>query len=78
MNYFKLKFLLLFFALAVAIPPAWAETVTDVITADDLPATGTTYTYFEESFNSDAVYSGATALVAINGDNFIQIKNSNY
>ncbi len=76
MNYFKLKFLLLFFALAVAIPPAWAETVTDVITADDLPATGTTYTYFEESFNSDAVYSGATALVAINGDNFIQINNS--
>ena len=30
MNYFKLKFLLLFFALAVAIPPAWAgeESVT--------------------------------------------------
>ena len=28
MNYFKLKFLLLFFALAVALPPAWAETKT--------------------------------------------------
>ena len=31
MKYLKLKFLLMFFALAMAIPPAWAETVTDVI-----------------------------------------------
>ena len=31
MNYFKLKFLLLFFALAVTIPPAWAETYTMTI-----------------------------------------------
>ena len=28
MKYLKLKFLLMFFALALAIPPAWAETVT--------------------------------------------------
>ena len=39
MNYFKLKFLLLFFALAVAIPPAWAETAT-------LPNTQTLTTEF--------------------------------
>ena len=46
MNYFKLKFLLLFFALAVAIPPAWAKTVTDVIdynvTKDLIGNTGAT------------------------------------
>ena len=46
MNYFKLKFLLLFFALAVTIPPAWAEPVTDVIdynvTKDLIGNTGAT------------------------------------
>lgn len=46
MKYFKLKFLLLFFALAVTIPPAWAETVTDVIdynvTKDLIGNTGAT------------------------------------
>lgn len=31
MKHFKLKFLLLFFALAMAIPPAWAETVSTTI-----------------------------------------------
>ena len=34
MKYFKLKFLLIFAALAMAIPPAWAGTVTDVINRD--------------------------------------------
>lgn len=46
MNYFKLKFLLLFFALAMAIPPAWAGTMTDVIdynvTKDLIGNTGAT------------------------------------
>ena len=67
MKHFKLKFLLLFFALAMAIPPAWAGTVTDVITAADLPApevntTNFTYTAFtDKHFTSDALYSGNTA-----------------
>ena len=43
MKYFNFKFLIFFFALAMAIPPAWATT-TDVITASDLAATSTTYT----------------------------------
>lgn len=34
MKYLKLKFLLMFFALAMAIPPAWAETVTYTMTLD--------------------------------------------
>lgn len=41
MNYFKLKFLLLFFALAVAIPPAWAEEVTVTTTISTTTADGT-------------------------------------
>ena len=38
MKYFKLKFLLIFAALAMAIPPAWAETVT--LTQSNLGLTG--------------------------------------
>ena len=34
MKYLKLKFLLMFFALAMAIPPAWAEEVTYTMTLD--------------------------------------------
>lgn len=41
MKYFKLKFLLLFFALAAALPPAWAETVTVTTTISSTNATGT-------------------------------------
>ena len=40
MKYLKLKFLLMFFALAMAIPPAWAETVT------------TTYTFSSKSWEA--------------------------
>ncbi len=36
MKYLKLKFLLMFFALAMAIPPAWAETVTVTKTVNQL------------------------------------------
>ncbi len=63
MKYFKLKFLLLFAALAVALPPAWAASVTDVITAADLAATSTSYTDFSGVTKpSGAVYAGRTAL----------------
>ncbi len=42
MKYLKLKFLLMFFALAMAIPPAWAETVT--LTLEDFPNLTGSYT----------------------------------
>lgn len=61
MKYFNFKLLFLFFALAMAIPPAWATT-TDVITASDLAATGTSLAYFTNvSKPSGAVYAGRTA-----------------
>ena len=41
MKYLKLKFLLIFAALAMAIPPAWAETVT--LTLDDFPNLSNSY-----------------------------------
>ena len=40
MKYFKLKFLLIFAALAMAIPPAWAGTVTVTLTQSVLGLTG--------------------------------------
>ena len=74
MKYFKLKFLLLFAALAVAIPSAWAATVTDVITAADLEATNSTYkTFSDKSFTSPAVYAGKNAYRS--GD--IQLRTNN-
>ncbi len=64
MKYFNLKFLLLFFALAVALPPAWAARVTDAITAADLAATSTTYvvTSTPVAKESGATYVAKTAL----------------
>ena len=63
MKYFKLKFLLIFAALAMAIPPAWAETVVDEITAADLAATTSSYANFSDVTKpSGAVYAGRTAL----------------
>lgn len=54
------KLLMVFLALAMAIPPAWATT--DVITASDLAATGTSLAYFTNvSKPSGAVYAGRTA-----------------
>lgn len=62
MKYFKLKFLLLFFTLAAALPPAWAETVTDVITVDGLADSYNGYTSFSgKTFSSSAVYAGICA-----------------
>lgn len=62
MKYFNFKLLSLLFALAMAIPPAWATT-TDVITASDLPATSDTQAYFTGvSKPSGAVYAGRTGM----------------
>ena len=81
MKYFKLKFLLLFAALAVALPPAWAASVTDVITAADLAATSSSYTDFSGVTKpSGAVYAGRTALngtaIQINSNEPIGIVSS--
>ena len=74
MNYFKLKFLLLFFALAVALPPAWAGEVTDVLTLSTFGVTGTTYTDVSgKKATSDAVYAGNLA----GGNDAIQLRSDN-
>lgn len=64
MKYFKLKFLLLFAALAVAIPSAWAARVTDELTAADFAATTTTYTVTSTPVvkGSGAAYLAKSAL----------------
>ncbi len=70
------KFLFFIFALAMAIPPAWATT-TDVITASDLAATSTTLTYFTNvSKPSGAVYAGRTAKHS-SGAIILTTKNAN-
>ena len=75
MKYFKLKFLLLFAALAVAIPSAWAKTVTDEITLAKTGITGTGYKPFSNLIdNSNAVYAGYCS----GGNSAIQLNyNSN-
>lgn len=74
MNYFKLKFLLLFFALAVAIPPAWAGEVIDVLTLSTFGVTGTDYTDVSgKKATSDAVYAGNLA----GGNDAIQLRSDN-
>ena len=71
MKYFKLKFLLLFFALAAALPPAWAGTVTDVLNLDFTGVTGTSYTsWYDKTGTSGAVYAGNSAA----GNNSIQMR----
>ena len=74
MNYFKLKFLLLFFALAVAIPPAWAGTVIDELTLSTFGVSGNTYTDVSgKKATSDAVYAGNLA----GGNDAIQLRTDN-
>lgn len=63
MNFFKLKFLLLFFALAVAIPPAWAETVT--LTLTDFP--DLTGSYSSGSITKDGITYQYTDFIKSNG-----------
>ena len=63
MKYFKLKFLLIFAALAMAIPPAWAGTVVDVINRDVTLSTlgsignSTWVNPFSVTLNSGAEYT---------------------
>ena len=62
MKYLNFKLLILFAALALAIPSAWAGTVTDVLTASDFKATSNSYVNFTDvTKNSTAVYAGNTA-----------------
>ena len=56
MKYLKLKFLLMFFALAMAIPPAWAETVIDFQeTFDQCSGTGGNDGAFSGTGNNNIV-----------------------
>lgn len=79
MNYFKLKFLLLFFALAVAIPPAWAETVYELLTSNDQLKAGKTLIITSKrnsSGTADAMYQQqsnnfSTTTVSIKSDQTI-------
>lgn len=64
MNYFKLKFLLLFFALAVAIPPAWAETYTMTIDQNPNGDNNVHWLYKTETF----VHEGITWNAVTDGD----------
>jgi len=74
MKYLYFKLLILFAALALAIPPAWAETVTDVLTRSTIGNTTSSYADFSgKVFNSAAVYAGNTA----GGNNSIQLRSSN-
>ena len=83
MKYLKLKFLLMFFALAMAIPPAWAGTVTDVLTVQktgiDLKSSNTGYQNFTNLNDaSDAVYAGKIANGGTTAANpSIQIRSKN-
>ena len=71
MKYLKLKFLLMFFALAMAIPPAWAAEVTDVLNRAFTGVTGTSYTSWSgKTGTSGAVYAGNSAA----GNDAIQLR----
>ena len=58
MKYLKLKFLLIFAALAMAIPPAWAETVTLDFTTNNwgIPE-GSTNSEWQSHTYSNGTYS---------------------
>lgn len=69
----KLRYFCTLLLMAVA-SVAWGQTKTDVMTADDLPATGNTYTDFSGvKLTSDAVYAGNSAY---NNGN-IQLRSKN-
>ena len=69
----KLRYFCTLLLIAVA-SVAWGQTKTDVMTADDLPATGNTYTDFSGvKLTSDAVYAGNSAY---NNGN-IQLRSKN-
>lgn len=80
MKYFNLKFLLLFFALAVALPPAWALEVTDVLTvqATGIDLSSNTYQNFSGlQSNTDAVYAGKIARGQSSTNPSIQLRSNN-
>ena len=80
MKYLNFKLLILFAALALAIPPAWAGTVTDVLMNTTLGVSGGSgYTNFSgKSATSDAVYAGNVAGGTVSGTNpCIQLRSSN-
>lgn len=70
------KFYFLFlFALIASVSNLWAAEVTDVITASNLKATGTTYTDFSNvTITSNAAYSGISAK---NNAGAIQLRTKN-
>ncbi len=80
MKYLNLKFLFLFFALAVALPPAWALEVTDVLTvqATGIDLLSSSYQDFSGlKSNTDAVYAGKIARGQSSANPSIQIRSSN-
>ena len=80
MKYFNLKFLLLFFALAVALPPAWALEVTDVLTvqATGINLSSSSYQDFSNlKSNTEAVYAGKIARGQSSTNPSIQLRSSN-
>ena len=76
LNSFRLKATLLVAVLCVLFTgQAWADDVTDELTASDLAATSTTYTNFSNvSKTSDAVYAGNSAK---DGSGNIQLRSKN-
>lgn len=69
----KLRYLCTLLLMAVA-GVSWGQTVTDEMTAADLPATSTSYTDFSDvSFESEAVYAGNSAKNSTN----IQLRSKN-
>lgn len=77
-SFISMKKLLTFFLTALlAFSVGWAGEFTDVITANDLEATGTSYSDFSNvTISSNAVYAGNTAKDS-NGNIQMRSKNSN-
>ena len=75
MKYLNFKLLFFLAALVLAIPPAWAETVVDEITAEGIGATGSSYSNWTgKTFTSSAVYAGYSMT---SSDGAIQLRSSN-
>lgn len=73
----KKIYFLFMFALIASIGNLYAAEVTDVITASNLKATGTTYTLFSDvKVKSEALYSGQSAQTD-NNSGIIQLNSSN-
>ena len=79
MKYFKLKFLLLFFALAAALPPAWAGTVYEMVTSTDQLVLGKHYIFAYGTNAMTEVTAAGTidpVTVSQNADGTIDISNA--